>query len=704
MKKKLNFKDRRMVKLIGNKVLQWCKIAGGIMQKINVGKISFAKDMSIKVKLISIFLAISIIPITFIGVLSYTKSSDAIKNKVSMLLTQAVNQTKVNIESRIKDVENTSMQIMANKNIGPRLVKKQYKDGSEMMDDKSQIDAYMNSIQSSDSDIDGIYTTKFEGTNYSIGNASVYFGSDDFTRSKLYKDALKSGGKPCWGDGINDKWDELYIVRALSNISTGEQFGTLTMSLKQEAILNKFKEVSLGKGSAIFVSDGKNIVSSKSNKEIGKKLQGYIQKRLNKHKSSGSFGENGNLVNYSMCDNGWYVIATVPESSLTEDIKKVGRLTLIVGIIVVLFSVFVGVIVSIGITKPLYKIKNLMISAENGDLTVECEEHSNNEIGQLSKSFNEMIKNIKILIFDARKATLSVYDNTDEVNLMAGQSAAASMQVNAAIDSIAKGATQQARDAQESAKVMEQLSDSIGKLIEYEESVKNSILKTQGISEAAVKTVEVLNIKTVEAVDTYNLIIKDTGILSDRAKEIIKIIKVMEEISEQTKLLSLNAAIEAARAGESGKGFGVVADEVKKLAEQSGNATKLINGIVINIQRDTETMVNVVNKAHKIFKEEEKSVQDTDKRFNDILLCMKSVVLEIESMGDILSEINEHKEKAISQITNIASIAQESAACTEEVTATSHEQTSSCEKIEEYAKKLKYVVEELNKSVDKFKV
>jgi methyl-accepting chemotaxis protein len=360
--------------------------------------------------------------------------------------------------------------------------------------------------------------------------------------------------------------------------------------------------------------------------------------------------------------------------------------------------------ISLSISNPIHSIVGLMKKAEQGDLTVVSELDGQTEMGRLSKSFNIMIGNIRQLITDTRQVVQTVINDTEVIKEVAAQTALAAEQVSTAVEEIAKGTNEQAKEAESSTLVISQLADKINKVTDNIRVVMDVTNNTKAVGSAAVDTVTALNQKTRESVHMSNTIKSNINRLSGRAKEIIKIVKVIENISEQTNLLSLNAAIEAARAGEAGRGFAVVADQVRKLAEQSKDATRMISEIIVNIQKETQITVDAVNKADEIFKEQEASVIQTDNAFKDIAKAMESIIEQIENINIAIGDINEYKDKATLAISSIASVAQQAAASTEEVMATSEEQTSSSEQLAELAKQLAQVVEQLGQSMDKFKI
>jgi methyl-accepting chemotaxis protein len=578
----------------------------------------------------------------------------------------------------------------------------------QKIEDSRKIENVLSSIIFSSPDIKSIMVIKSNGekiSNEFIPGLDKYFLSDEFKKSETYKAVREAGGKAVWVTGLNGDYSQIFVMRKLTNVVKAEDAGTLIVAIPESVISTIYDGVELGKnGTIMMLGTDHSIISHHLKENIGKNFQENYIDNIFGENESGIFVKNNELIAFNTCTNGWKIITKVPMNSLMEEMYAVGWSTVLVSVVCALFAVFIGIMISLSISNPIHSIVGLMKKAEQGDLTVVSELDGQTEMGRLSKSFNIMIGNIRQLITDTRQVVQTVINDTEVIKEVAAQTALAAEQVSTAVEEIAKGTNEQAKEAESSTLVISQLADKINKVTDNIRVVMDVTNNTKAVGSAAVDTVTALNQKTRESVHMSNTIKSNINRLSGRAKEIIKIVKVIENISEQTNLLSLNAAIEAARAGEAGRGFAVVADQVRKLAEQSKDATRMISEIIVNIQKETQITVDAVNKADEIFKEQEASVIQTDNAFKDIAKAMESIIEQIENINIAIGDINEYKDKATLAISSIASVAQQAAASTEEVMATSEEQTSSSEQLAELAKQLAQVVEQLGQSMDKFKI
>lgn len=669
-------------------------------KKVELG---FTK-IKVKTLLIISFLLIGIIPLTVVSYFTYQGSRDTIQEKVGFYTQEIVNQVVDKIDNKMNEINKSSMLIVSDRELNTLLSTMEFDSAYDKMKTNNQITEKLDSISFSNNDLNGIviFRENEEHLYSNISKSSVeQLLGDNFTNSSLYKQTIDSGGKGVWITGFNGDNENMYFIRKLSDLRNMSPIGVLVYIINTDVLHKVVSEVEFGEGAEVQLLDQNKIIITALNEElIGTSFNGTIDME----KADGYNTLGNNLVAFSTTSNEWKLISTIPVASLMGEIYAVGQKTVIMGLVFALIAILMGFFISLGISNPLQKIIDLMSRVESGDLTVSSDLKGRNEIAKLANSFNKMIKNIRELINNTSRIGDMVLKDTGVISDVSAQSYSSAQQVSESIETISIGAQEQADEAQSSSEVMDLLAKRIASVNDNVKSVLEVAKEIKRTSKNAGDTVNILNEKSNTTAEMSNRIKDDINKLNNKALEISKIVGLIDGISEQTSLLSLNASIEAARAGAAGKGFGVVAEEIKHLAEQTSDATNTIGDIVGEILAESQNTVEEVEKANEIFKEQNVSVHETEEAFKAIINSLETITEEVNRVSNAIVEIDDYKNKAVEEIISISSIAQEAAASTEEVTAASEEQVSSADQLASLASELKQTVYELKDNLSRFKI
>ncbi|NLE24646.1 MAG: HAMP domain-containing protein [Clostridiaceae bacterium] len=410
-----------------------------------------------------------------------------------------------------------------------------------------------------------------------------------------------------------------------------------------------------------------------------------------------------NLVT-SAGDTGYKLIGLVPTANFREAAKSIRDVTIIISAIALIIALSTSLILSLGISNALKRILEVSQRIAKGDLTANLKSKRNDELGVLTGSINSMIDNMRELISDAAGTAYAVIESSKIVGSTSEQITIASNEVAKTVQEIAEGASAQAYDSEQGAITMSELELKINAVSEYAHAIAEFSNATISLTEEGLVTVEDLEIKARETTSINQEIIVDTHELSEHSGAIGDIIEVINNIADQTNLLSLNAAIEAARAGDAGQGFAVVAEEIRKLAEQSASATREIANIIKNTQSQTARVVERAKSSEDILKTQNQAVNSTLDVFKKISDSMAELAKKVSEINDEVKEMNNYKNQAIGAIHNISSVSEEIAAATEEVSASTEEQLGSIEELNSHAKELENAAGKLEASIKSFKV
>jgi len=647
------------------------------------------RGLSVRARLIWAFTLTLLIPSIAIGSFSYLKSSDQYHKELSKSSRENVDLLNTLISNEISPIQSDVEYLAAsfNKNV-------------QDADALKELEKY-NALHSNVS----VVNLAIEGHKFMREpHAESSTDYDPFTRP-WYLTAIESPGK----NVMIDPYKSTITGELILAVSAGLQdhSGVISIGLNLDGISELVKSVEIGDNGYATLVNANNLIIADPQLEVGSELKkSYIEKMQGKEDGSFTIEENGKEYQVFFTTNkltGWKIVGTMDLADVATVTKPILTNTMTVIVIALIIFGIIGAFIIRSIIQPLQKLSTVAEQVGDGDLRNLIEIKREDEIGDLAGIFNKMILSLRGVVGNIGEESNQLAASSEELTASTSENKRATSQIVDSIQTFAETVDLQA----------ETINDSTNAVLEMSSSIQQIAVKADTVNEMSNKAMEAVMIgdETIQTAIGQMEMIQSTvqelestvQTLSDRSNEIGRIVEAITQIADQTNLLALNAAIEAARAGEHGKGFAVVADEVRKLAEQSAQSTMQIKDIIGYIQTDTKLAVESMTAGSA---EVVKGIEVTNmagKSFKEINTNVQSVTYEIGQISETAKVISEHSNQVAIGIESVLQQTNENTANAQNISAATEEQLASMEEIAASAEALAKMSENLQQTIKQFK-
>lgn len=667
----------------------------------------------IQVKLVGAFM-IPVILFVIIGFVIYSKCSTTLNSTYEASANTSVGTLEEYLGLGFENIELMATRLSINSAITSYYTGSEAKSESMLMDAKLAL----SNESTADKFIDHIIVCAKSGTACSekgairgdVYNAFVESEEGKNVESEIGMGSMWISSHPAIDEVTGYDSDEyaLSLVTVLknnSNKSVGYIFIDVKTSFIQDILDNA--QISDNSIKGFVLEDGSQVLSGDSDIKFAD--TDFYQEALAGEDLHGSkevsYEGADYLFTYSRIEGtNMLVCAMVPQKEIMAGAQAILRYTLIAVAICAVIAIVVGSVLASGISKAIRKVNRVLKKTSDGDLTGQISMKRKDEFNVLSSSITNMIGSMKDLILKMTNVSGHVSDSAVQVGTNSEVLLEVTKDITEAVDYINSGISQQAQDTESCLEQMNGLAERINVVHENTDEISEIAQEAQEAIENGMVIVANLGEKVQGTTEVTETIIREIRELSKESIAINSIIGTINEIAEQTNLLSLNASIEAARAGEAGRGFAVVSEEIRKLAEQSGNAGNQIGEIINHIQERLAATIETAGLAGESVAFQTEALNNTVDVFKNISQQVSKLAEDVEKITQSVGGIEQAKEDTMNAIESISTTSNQTESASEELARSTEKQLQAVEVLNDAVKQLQMDAEDLDTSVSIFKV
>lgn len=464
-------------------------------------------------------------------------------------------------------------------------------------------------------------------------------------------------------------------------------------------------------GYQLITANGGNIVADTKNQYIGKNIKDVLDTSeksgytTSKALSDEVYQVQSNL-DFRQLESDWHIVTMLPKSTIFAPVYKSLLLTIGGALLMIIILILVMRYVIMKQLNPLNNVKEQLGLAAQGDLKAMVDEQkvAKDEIGEVAIAYNQMLEKTGAVVRNVQQASTTLQGHTKDTFQSIQQITAGNDESVDAIHEIALGAQNQSEEMETTLRNMEELSEAINQVQQLSELMSKRAKESIDEAQTGLTQIEHLKQSQAETDHSNQKLAAQMEQLVHSVSHVTEIVDTIDQISEQTNLLSLNASIEAARAGEHGKGFAVVAEEVRHLAEQTKAETKRIQDVIDSIRQASDDTMKIATETNHLIVAQSDAVNEAGRVFTSQSASSAELEKHVAILREQMYKMESQKAQMLREIQSVVAISEQSAAAAEEVSANAMQQNEDLQRMTAKMNEVNELSDSLLHSVETFKL
>lgn len=691
-------------------------------QTVKKEKQSISKKTRSNKRRNSIIMQISmgfIIPIIFvviIGSLSYNQAEKGIREKYEEAAMTTLKMTNQYIDLGLKLVESESIKYAYDDSMNDYYLGLYERDKTK----KAQMVMTM---------LSGMKSAK--NTNPFIQDIHVITGEDISVQTTKQIEAGAGTGfyesflselETTYGTAPNSAWLEYHpsvdeklgltsddYILSYFSASTNSRAGII-VDVSKASVLNAIESMDMGTGSIMgFVSPQGREITVGDNPDFNLFEREVYQNFLASEdmEITTYITENGGeylllIAKGSITDTAVY--AAIPRSVVVEKAENIKSITIIMVLISCIVACGIAFMIASKMRGRMKRIFKGLNQAAEGDLTTEIVLKGNDEFTDIGSSINQMIYHMQKLVKDSMENVSHVSQTVAEVQKASDIVTSHAETINSSIEEIDNGLSKQKINADECQQKMDTLSVEIKTVLEEIEKIKGFSETSHELIKSAIIQMYGLSKNSTNTTEITDKMLRNISILAEKTKSIEEFVNIINSISAQTNLLSLNASIEAARAGTAGRGFAVVAEEIRKLADESLHAAEQIRETVVNIEAQVNATTENADATHETIRKQTQTINEMNSMFDQMGIGMTELMNSIENISQNIEQVDHNRHSTKLEVENITEVIHATSSSTSQMNLLATELLSNAEKMNSISEQLRENTQNLETEMATFKI